>query len=142
MRSVSNALEGCKNQDVPVEEKNRQIKFLVGRYLKQALQKSREELRRRGATKRMADEEDLAVAALSDILLGLKNGKFPDVSNREDFWKLLQHAITQDARNLSARERSQKRDVRREEGSEGLDQVRRAASGNLPGDPPRDRELA
>jgi len=40
-------------------------------------------------TSPVADGEEIAVSAFNDVFQGLQRGRFPNLMNRDDFWKLL-----------------------------------------------------
>lgn len=42
-----------------------------------------------GATRREADEEDIALSAFDSFCRGAENGRFPQLSDRDDLWRLL-----------------------------------------------------
>ncbi len=46
-----------------------------------------------GASRRVSDEEDVALSVFDSLCRGAKNGHFPQLADRDDLWKLL-HAIT------------------------------------------------
>jgi DNA-directed RNA polymerase specialized sigma24 family protein len=83
--------------------------------------------------RRDEDEEDAALSAMDSFLQGAKEGRFPQVGDRDDLWRLL---VTITVRKVTARRRrffAQKRgagDVRGESvfrdadaGSDGIDQI-------------------
>lgn len=39
--------------------------------------------------RRVADEEDIALSALNSFFMGAREGKFPQLADRDDLWKLL-----------------------------------------------------
>jgi RNA polymerase sigma factor (sigma-70 family) len=45
--------------------------------------------RKLGAKPRVADEEDVALSAFDSFCRGLKRGRFPDLQDRDNLWKLL-----------------------------------------------------
>jgi len=54
--------------------------------------------------RRDADEEDIAVSALQSLFAGVREGRFPDFSNRGDLWRIL---LTLASRKVSSRIRRQ-----------------------------------
>lgn len=62
--------------------------------------------RLKGASRRVADEEDVAVSAFDSLCRGAANGHFNELSDRDDLWRLLaaivhQKAVDQVRRNVS-----------------------------------------
>ena len=62
-----------------------------------------------GATRREADEEDIALSAFDSFCRGAENGRFPQLSDRDDLWRLLVALTERKAIGLIRREQSQKR---------------------------------
>ena len=50
-------------------------------------------------SKRMADEEDVASKAMKSLLIGVKNGKFPKLYDRNDLWQILAMLVDRKARD-------------------------------------------
>src|ERR1051326_5991770 len=42
-----------------------------------------------GSSRRATDEEDVALSAIHSFFLGAKKGRFPQLEDRDDLWKLL-----------------------------------------------------
>jgi len=82
---------------------------LFDTYFERAVRLARSNLRR--SRRRMADEEDVAVGALGSFLRGAATGRFPDVRNSDDLWRLL---ATITIRKAAAQVRSEKRRKRGE----------------------------
>jgi DNA-directed RNA polymerase specialized sigma24 family protein len=57
------------------------------RYFQLLVKLARRKLR--GANAGGADEEDVALSAFDSFCRGLKRGRFPDLQDRDDLWKLL-----------------------------------------------------
>jgi RNA polymerase sigma factor (sigma-70 family) len=57
------------------------------RYFRQMVDLARRKLL--GARPRSADEEDVALSAFDSFCRGLKRGRFPDLQDRDNLWKLL-----------------------------------------------------
>jgi RNA polymerase sigma factor (sigma-70 family) len=57
------------------------------RYFRQLVRLARERLQRAGARNR--DEEDLALSAFASFCLGVQHGRFPQLRDRNDLWRLL-----------------------------------------------------
>lgn len=60
---------------------------LWNRYHRQLVKLARAKLR--GAPRRVADEEDAAIAAFDSFYRRAKDGRFPRLADREDLWQLL-----------------------------------------------------
>jgi len=67
----------------------------------------------RNTPRRAADEEDVALSAFQSFCDGVKAGRFPDLENSANLWKLLYTITARKAHALTAREGSQKRDAGR-----------------------------
>ena len=61
-----------------------------------------------GLPRRAADEEDVALSAFASFCRGVEGGRFPQLADRDDLWRLLV-TITVQALHLARDERSQKR---------------------------------
>jgi DNA-directed RNA polymerase specialized sigma24 family protein len=59
---------------------------LWDRYFRLLVELARRKL---GAKPRVADEEDVALSAFDSFCRGLKRGRFPDLQDRDNLWKLL-----------------------------------------------------
>jgi RNA polymerase sigma factor (sigma-70 family) len=59
--------------------------------------------------RRAADEEDVAVSALNSFFEGIAKGRFPQLSDRDDLWRLLVHITARKAINQINRERRKRR---------------------------------
>ena len=57
------------------------------RYYQQLVAVARKKLR--SMPRRHLDEEDIATDALNSLFAGIEAGRFPDLNDREDLWKLL-----------------------------------------------------
>jgi RNA polymerase sigma factor (sigma-70 family) len=62
-----------------------------------------------GAKARGADEEDVALSAFDSFWRGLKRGRFPDLQDRDNLWKLLVVLTARKASDLMRHERRLKR---------------------------------
>lgn len=62
-----------------------------------------------GDMKRMADEEDMAIQALTALLHGLKAGRFRDLNNRDELWQLMTLIVHRRVLNLIRQETRKKR---------------------------------
>jgi DNA-directed RNA polymerase specialized sigma24 family protein len=80
---------------------------LWDRYFDQLVQLAGHKLR--GTPRRAADEEDVALSAFKSVCLGLVRGRFPQLADRDNLWKLLVLITARKAVNLAVHERRQKR---------------------------------
>ncbi|MGE0760402.1 MAG: ECF-type sigma factor [Pirellulaceae bacterium] len=62
-----------------------------------------------GASRRVADEEDVALCALQSFLMGAAQGKFPQLDDRDDLWKVLVTITERKAWRQKAQEQRQRR---------------------------------
>jgi DNA-directed RNA polymerase specialized sigma24 family protein len=62
-----------------------------------------------GAPRRAADEEDVALSAFASFCRGVERGRFPQLEDREDLWKLLVVLTARKAAHLRRDERRHKR---------------------------------
>jgi DNA-directed RNA polymerase specialized sigma24 family protein len=65
--------------------------------------------RLRGARRREADEEDVALSAFDSFCRGAEQGHFPDLRERNNLWRLLVNITARKALHLLAREGRLKR---------------------------------
>jgi DNA-directed RNA polymerase specialized sigma24 family protein len=63
----------------------------------------------KGASRRVADEEDVALSVLDTICRGLEEGRFPNLRDRDDLWRMLVVLTAHKALRLVQHERRQKR---------------------------------
>lgn len=61
------------------------------------------------AARRAADEEDVALSALDSFYRGVARGRFPDLADRENLWRILVVITARKASDLRLHERRQKR---------------------------------
>jgi hypothetical protein len=59
------------------------------RYGARLIALARDTLRLRGAARRVADEEDVALSVFDSFCRGAEQGRFPDLSGRDNLWQLL-----------------------------------------------------
>jgi RNA polymerase sigma factor (sigma-70 family) len=77
-----------------------------------------------GARPQVADEEDVALSAFDSFCRGLKRGRFPDLQDRDNLWKLLVVLTARKACHLMRDELRQKRGGGQKAGAaEDLEQV-------------------
>src|SRR5271165_1346757 len=62
-----------------------------------------------GLSRRAADEEDVALSAFASFCHGVECGRFPQLADRDDLWRLLVTITARKALHLARDERSQKR---------------------------------
>jgi DNA-directed RNA polymerase specialized sigma24 family protein len=62
-----------------------------------------------GAARRVADEEDVMLAAFDSFCRGVKENRFPDLASRDDLWQILVVLTARKAVDQRQRERRQKR---------------------------------
>ncbi len=67
----------------------------------------------RGAPRRAADEEDVALSAFDSFFRGAEQGRFPQLADRHDLWQILVVVTARKAANLIRHEHRQKRDAGR-----------------------------
>jgi DNA-directed RNA polymerase specialized sigma24 family protein len=76
--------------------------------------------RLRGARRREADEEDVALSAFDSFCRGAEQGRFPQLGDRDDLWQLLVVITARKAVDLLARQGRLKRGGGRVAGESGL----------------------
>jgi DNA-directed RNA polymerase specialized sigma24 family protein len=77
------------------------------RYFRRLVGLARKRLR--GAPRRAADEEDVALSAFDSFCRGAERGRFPQLADRGDLWPLLVLITARKALDLVAHERRKKR---------------------------------
>ena len=60
-----------------------------------------------------ADEEDVAIAAFQSLCAGVVRGNFPQLDDRDEFWRLLTTITVRKALDVIERQQRQKRGGRR-----------------------------
>jgi len=65
--------------------------------------------RLQGSPRRAADEEDVALSAFASFCRGAEQGRFPQLGDRDDLWRLLVVITARKACHLLRHERRQKR---------------------------------
>jgi DNA-directed RNA polymerase specialized sigma24 family protein len=83
------------------------VQLLWERYFAQLVRLARDRLR--GARRRAADEEDVALSAMGSFCRGAAAGRFPDLHDRAGLWALLVTITARKAGKLARDERRQKR---------------------------------
>jgi DNA-directed RNA polymerase specialized sigma24 family protein len=99
--SITNWLERLRNGDIAAAGP------LFRAYFERLACLARVHLTR--SVRRVADEEDVALAALHSFFRGVKAGRFPDLQDRHDLWRLLLTITLFKARDLANRESRQRR---------------------------------
>jgi DNA-directed RNA polymerase specialized sigma24 family protein len=61
------------------------------------------------ASRRVSDEEDVAMLAMKSLLAGISTGRFPELDNREQLWRLLMVITTRKAAAVIEHDSRQKR---------------------------------
>src|SRR6516225_8908604 len=77
------------------------------RYFHQLVRLARAALK--GAPRRAADEEDVALSAFETFFRGAEQGRFPDLNDRDNLWRLLVVLTRRKAAHLKRDERRLKR---------------------------------
>jgi DNA-directed RNA polymerase specialized sigma24 family protein len=62
-----------------------------------------------GLPRRVADEEDVALSAFASFCRGVEGGRFPQLADRDDLWRLLVTITARKAIHLAREQHSQKR---------------------------------
>src|SRR5271157_1688272 len=62
-----------------------------------------------GLSRRAADEEDVALSAFASFCRGVEGGRFPQLADRDDLWRLLVTITARKALHLARHEHCQKR---------------------------------
>jgi RNA polymerase sigma factor (sigma-70 family) len=77
------------------------------RYFERLVRLARDKLR--GAKRRVADEEDVALSAFKSFCRRAEEGRFPRLDDRDDLWQVLVLITVRKAADLANHERRQKR---------------------------------
>jgi len=77
------------------------------RYFQRLVGLARKKLQ--GLPRRAADEEDVALSAFASFCRGAEEGRFPQLHDRDNIWRLLVTITARKASQLAAREGCQKR---------------------------------
>jgi ECF sigma factor len=100
-RSVTRWIRSLEAGDNHAAEK------LWNRYFEDLVRLARARLR--GASRAMANEEDAALSAFDGFCKGVARGRYPQLEDREDLWRLLDVITERKAFDQARRERRQKR---------------------------------
>ena len=107
--SITHWLAGVREGD-PVA-----VQALWQRYFPQLVRFAREKLA--GMPRRVADEEDAALSALDSFCRAAGQGRFPDLADRDDLWRLLLRITAYKAIDLRRREMRERRSGREFDGA-------------------------
>ena len=99
--SVSRWLEGLKAGDAQAAA------ALWERYCDRLVRLARQKLRH--CSRRVADEEDVALSAFNSLCLGARDGRFPALAERSSFWRFLVFITAQKAADQVAYAHRKKR---------------------------------
>jgi DNA-directed RNA polymerase specialized sigma24 family protein len=99
--SVSEWIRDLKRGDAAAAQK------LWERYFRQLVELARRRLR--GSPRRAADEEDVALSALASFCDGAAAGRFPQLQDRHELWRLLVLLTARKAAHLRRDQQRQKR---------------------------------
>ena len=99
---------------------------LCKRYFAELVRLARKKLR--GASRRVADEEDVVVDVLDSLCCGAQRGRFPLLTDRDDLWRLLTVLTERKAANQVNREAARKRGGGKVRGESVFDRADGAAS--------------
>ena len=99
--SVSVWLEPLKEGDPQAAQE------LWNRYYEKLVRLARKKLH--GSSRRMADEEDVALSAFHSFCDGAARGKFPRLDDRDNLWRVMVIITARKASRLAEYERRQKR---------------------------------
>ena len=111
--SITPWIEGVKQGDPAA------ARALWQRYFPRLVELAREKLR--GAARRMADEEDVALSAMDSFCRAAQEGRFPDLTDRDGLWRLLLRMTARKVVDLTRHERRQRRGGGRVRGESVLD---------------------
>ena len=101
--SVTDWLGGLRAGDQEAAQR------LWERYFQQLVNFARRKLRALHVTTADADEEDAALSALDSLCAGLEQGRFPQLSDRDNLWSLLVLITKRKALDQAKRQGRQKR---------------------------------
>ncbi len=90
-------------------------------YFAQMVRLARQRLQ--NAPRRMADEEDVALSAFKSFCLGVKAGRFPQLSDRDSLWPLLVAITSHKAVDAQRRESRKKRGGGQQAGSSAVEDL-------------------
>jgi DNA-directed RNA polymerase specialized sigma24 family protein len=94
---------------------------LCKRYFEDLVRLARKKLR--GASRRVADEEDVVVDVLDSLCRAARRGRFPLLTDRDDLWRLLTVLTERKAANQVKRDAARKRGGGNVRGGSGFDRA-------------------
>ena len=114
------------------------VRAVWERYFPELVRLAREKLR--GTPRRVADEEDIAASVMESLFRAAQKGRFPDLADRHDLWRLLLGMTARKVVDLKRRETRKRRGggrVRGESAFGGADSASEHAGlaeviGNMP----------
>jgi DNA-directed RNA polymerase specialized sigma24 family protein len=89
------------------------------RYFPELVRLAREKLR--GTPRRVADEEDIAASVMESLFRAAQEGRFPDLADRHDLWRLLLRMTARKVVDLKRRGSRKRRGGGRVKGESALD---------------------
>ena len=101
--SISQLLSALKRGDAEGQQ------ALCERYFQRLTQLARQRLERIGARRRAADEEDVVLSVFESLFRRAEQGQFPQLSSRDDLWRLLFTMVDRKSKNQVRHERADKR---------------------------------
>jgi RNA polymerase sigma factor (sigma-70 family) len=103
--SITNLIDNLRAKDPVAAGK------LWENYFRRLVNLARKNLR--AAPRRAADEEDVALSAFDSFIRGAEQGRFPQLDDRHDLWRILLVITQRKAIDLIQHEGREKRDWRR-----------------------------
>jgi DNA-directed RNA polymerase specialized sigma24 family protein len=101
--SVTHWLAELKNGDSAAAQR------LWERYFPKLILLAQQHIRSQGVPRAMADEEDVALSAIDSFCRAARNGRFPDLADRDGLWRLLLRMTTRKVVDLARHERRERR---------------------------------
>ena len=101
--SISQLLSALKRGDADGQQ------ALCERYFQRLTQLAKQRLERIGARRRAADEEDVAISVFESLFRRVEHGQFPQLSSRDDLWRILFTMVDRKSKNQLRHERASKR---------------------------------
>ncbi|MHC4405498.1 MAG: ECF-type sigma factor [Planctomycetota bacterium] len=88
------------------------------RYFPRLVRRARKKLQE--SPRRAADEEDVAASVMESLFRAAEEGRFPDLADRDDLWRLLIRVTTQKVIDLKRHEARKRRGGGRVKGESAL----------------------
>lgn len=114
-QSITRWIDGIKQGDSQAAE------LIWHEYFEKLMRLAKQRLRH--LPRQVADEEDLALSAINSVIMGAKQQRFPQLSDRSDLWKLLVVVTTRKASAQQRRHFAAKRPDRKIVGNAGADEM-------------------